>query len=187
MIETTLNLNGLEIPRIGLGTYELQGQRCRDAVAAALAAGYRHIDTAAEYGNEQEIGDALQASAVPRDRVFVTSKVWWDQLTREGVAISAAESLRRLRTDTLDLLLVHWPNSEVPLEDTLGAQPIYAPTPVIRGEVLRANPEIAGILNPIFISLDNVTLQTLNSRVEVDGENPTDVAREFLQENGFIS
>lgn len=74
----------------------------------------------------------------------------------------------------------------VVLEDTLGAQPIYAPTPVIRGEVLRANPQIAGILNPIFISLDNVTLQTLNARVEVDGENPTDVARSFLQENGFI-
>ena len=74
----------------------------------------------------------------------------------------------------------------VVLEDTLGAQPIYAPTPVIRGDVLRANPEIAGFLNPIFISLDNVTLQTLNARVEVDGENPADVAGSFLQENGFI-
>ena len=74
----------------------------------------------------------------------------------------------------------------VVLEDPLGAQPIYAPTPVIRGELLRANPEIAGILNPIFRSLDNVALQTLNSRVEVDGENPTDVATSWLSENGFI-
>lgn len=74
----------------------------------------------------------------------------------------------------------------VVLNDPLGAQPVYAPTPVIRGEVLRANPEIAGILNPIFRSLDNVTLQTLNARVEVDGENPADVAVSWLREMGFI-
>ncbi len=74
----------------------------------------------------------------------------------------------------------------VVLEDTLGAQPIYAPTPVIRGAVLRANPEIAGILNPIFSLLDTVTLQGLNARVEVDGENPTAVAQAWLEENGFL-
>lgn len=74
----------------------------------------------------------------------------------------------------------------VVLEDPLGAQPIYAPTPVFRGEVLRANPEIAGILNPIFRSLDNVTLQTLNARVEVDGEDPVAVAVDWLTEQGFI-
>jgi osmoprotectant transport system substrate-binding protein len=74
----------------------------------------------------------------------------------------------------------------VVLEDPFGAQPIYAPTPVLRGEVLRANPEIAGILNPIFRALDNVTLQTLNASVEVDGENPADVAAAWLAENGFI-
>lgn len=74
----------------------------------------------------------------------------------------------------------------VVLEDPFGAQPIYAPTPVINGEVLRANPEIAGILNPIFRAMDNVTLQTLNASVEVDGENPTDVARAWLVESGFI-
>ncbi|MGJ3237569.1 MAG: glycine betaine ABC transporter substrate-binding protein [Anaerolineae bacterium] len=74
----------------------------------------------------------------------------------------------------------------VVLEDPLGAQPIYAPTPVFRGEVIRANPEIAGILNPIFRSLDNVTLQGLNAAVEVDGENPAEVAQNWLTENGFI-
>lgn len=74
----------------------------------------------------------------------------------------------------------------VVLEDPFGAQPIYAPTPVIRGEVLRANPEIAGILNPIFGSMDNVTLQTLNARVEVDGEDPGSVAQSWLTEMGFI-
>jgi osmoprotectant transport system substrate-binding protein len=74
----------------------------------------------------------------------------------------------------------------VVLEDPLGAQPIYAPTPVFRGEVIRNNPEIAGVLNPIFRAMDNVTLQTLNARVEVDGENPADVAHSWLAENGFI-
>lgn len=74
----------------------------------------------------------------------------------------------------------------VVLEDPMGAQPIYAPTPVFRGEVIREHPEIAGILNPIFRALDNVTLQTLNASVEVDGENPADVAQSWLAENGFI-
>ncbi|MEL6271223.1 MAG: glycine betaine ABC transporter substrate-binding protein, partial [Chloroflexota bacterium] len=74
----------------------------------------------------------------------------------------------------------------VVLEDPFGAQPIYAPTPVFRGEIIRANPEIAGVLNPIFRTLDNVTLQSLNAAVEVDGENPTDVATTWLSENGFI-
>lgn len=74
----------------------------------------------------------------------------------------------------------------VVLEDTLGAQPIYAPTPVVRGDILRANPEVAGILNPIFGLLTTETLQMLNAQVEVDGENPTDVARTWLQDNGFI-
>ncbi len=74
----------------------------------------------------------------------------------------------------------------VVLEDTLGAQPVYAPAPVVRGEVLRANPQIASILNPIFNSLDTETLQQLNALVEVDGENPEDVASAWLVENGFI-
>lgn len=75
----------------------------------------------------------------------------------------------------------------VVLTDPLGAQPIYAPTPVIRGSVLRANPQIAGILNPIFAMLDNETLQSLNAKVEVDGDNPQDVASTWLKDNGFIS
>ncbi len=74
----------------------------------------------------------------------------------------------------------------VVLADPLGAQPVYAPAPVFRGEVMRANPEIAGILNPIYRELDNVTLQTLNARVEVDGENPAAVARSWLLDSGFI-
>jgi osmoprotectant transport system substrate-binding protein len=74
----------------------------------------------------------------------------------------------------------------VVLEDPLGAQPVYAPTPVVRGEILRSNPELAGILNPIFRAMDNQTLQMLNARVEVDGENPADVAQSWLAEMGFI-
>lgn len=73
------------------------------------------------------------------------------------------------------------------LSDDLGAQPVFQPTPVFRGEVIRANPEIVGILNPIFALLDAPTLQELNAAVEVDGENATDVARRFLEENGFLN
>lgn len=109
------------MPSLGFGTYELNGATCRHAVEAALATGYRHIDTASMYGNEGEVGRALRSSSVPRNEVFVTTKVWFDRLHRRGVLRSCERSLELLGSDYVDLLLVHWPNPEVPLEETLGA------------------------------------------------------------------
>lgn len=109
------------IPRLGLGTWQLQGADCVRAVEEALELGFRHVDTAQMYENEEAVGRGLQRSEVPREEVFVTTKVWRDDLDREGVRRTTEGSLKRLGLDCVDLLLVHWPNEAVPLEETLGA------------------------------------------------------------------
>ncbi|RDI61271.1 aldo/keto reductase [Microvirga subterranea] len=113
--------NGARIPCLGLGTWTLRDDACADAVRAALDAGYRHIDTAAMYGNEEAVGAGLKASGVARDEIFVTTKVWHGDLAPDDLRRSAEASLRRLGLSQVDLLLIHWPNSDVPLGDTLRA------------------------------------------------------------------
>ncbi|MET0982258.1 MAG: 2,5-didehydrogluconate reductase DkgB [Telluria sp.] len=100
----------MHIPAIGAGTFRLQGQQAIDSAANALDLGYRHIDTAQIYGNELEVGAALAASAVPRGEVFVTTKIWIDHLAGDALIPSLKESLRKLRLDSLDLTLIHWPS-----------------------------------------------------------------------------
>jgi len=111
------------IPQLGLGTFRLQGQQAIDSVAAGLELGYRHIDTAQIYGNEEEVGAALAASTVARDEVFVTTKIWTANLAGGLVAPSLKESLRKLRLEQLDLTLVHWPSpgAQVPVRETMEA------------------------------------------------------------------
>jgi diketogulonate reductase-like aldo/keto reductase len=113
--------NGAKIPAIGLGTWELTGRACGRVVEQALRLGYRHIDTAQVYENEREVGDGLRASGVRRDDIFVTTKVWTSHSTPHDLERSVKESLVRLRLPSVDLLLLHWPNSHVPLAETLGA------------------------------------------------------------------
>jgi 2,5-diketo-D-gluconate reductase B len=107
------------IPKIGFGTWRLDGRACEDGVADALAAGYRHVDTAAMYENEDEVGRGLRG--VERSELWVTTKVWHDQLEPRRVRASCERSLRRLGLDYVDLLLIHWPNAAVPLAATLEA------------------------------------------------------------------
>src|SRR2546423_6731679 len=113
--------NGARIPAIGLGTWELSGRTCARLVEQALKLGYRHIDTAQVYENEREVGDGVRASGVRRDDVFVTTKVWTTHFAPNDLERSTKESLVRLRLPEVDLLLLHWPNPQVPLSETLGA------------------------------------------------------------------
>jgi diketogulonate reductase-like aldo/keto reductase len=108
------------VPRLGLGTWQLEGAACRQAVLAALELGYRAIDTAQGYGNEAEVGAAIVDSGVPREELFLTTKVWPDQLVADGEALIAG-SLERLRVERLDLLLLHWPSPTLPVEMTAAA------------------------------------------------------------------
>ena len=116
-----VNVQGVEVPALGFGTWQLSGEECRAAVADALAIGYRHIDTAQMYENEAEVGQGLRQGGVPREEVFLTTKVWYTALAPKAVRRTTEESLRRLQTDYVDLLLIHWPNEAIPLEDTLDA------------------------------------------------------------------
>lgn len=109
------------IPKLGFGTWRLSGRDCSDGVADALAAGYRHVDTAAMYGNEEEVGSGMRESGVDRGDVWLTTKVWPDDLAPERVRASLERSLRELGTEYVDLFMIHWPNPRVPLAATLEA------------------------------------------------------------------
>ena len=106
---------GITMPALGLGTFELTGAEGVASIRSAIEYGYRHIDTAIRYGNEAEVGQAIRESGIPRDEIFVTTKIWFDSLAPETVHKRIGESLERLQMDQVDLLLVHWPGTEVPM------------------------------------------------------------------------
>jgi diketogulonate reductase-like aldo/keto reductase len=111
---------GVRIPALGLGTYQLTGRLATERVAEALALGYRHVDTAQMYGNEAEVGAGLRAAAVPRQDVFLTTKIWPDNFRAPALLRAAEASVKALGTEP-DLLLLHWPSPAVPLAETIGA------------------------------------------------------------------
>ena len=117
----TVKTGGAEIPVLGFGTWQLDGRTAQRMVEAALRIGYRHIDTAFIYENEREVGAGIRASGVPRDEIFLTTKVWTDSF-REGDLQRAAEgSVDRLGVGPVDLLLLHWPKPQPPLAETMRA------------------------------------------------------------------
>jgi 2,5-diketo-D-gluconate reductase B len=105
-----LPIQGISLPRLGLGTFRMQGDVCRAAVESALALGYRHIDTAEMYANEEAIGAAIAASRVSRGELHVTTKVWHENLAPDAIRRAFDASLNKLRLDHVDLYLVHWPS-----------------------------------------------------------------------------
>ncbi len=117
----TRKIRDVSVPALGFGTWELTGDTCRKAVETALDIGYRHIDTARMYKNEEEVGQALQGSGIARDDLFVTSKVWHEDLDPDALQAECEVSLENLGLEYLDLYLIHWPNPDIPLEESLGA------------------------------------------------------------------
>ena len=115
----TLAIKEATIPALGLGTWQLDDAQAAELVPHALALGYRHVDTAQIYKNETGVGRGLKAAAVDRDAVFVTTKVWIDQMDRQHFMPSVEESLRKLQLDHVDLLLLHWPPRRASLEENL--------------------------------------------------------------------
>lgn len=113
----------MNIPAIGLGTYRLKGQVLTDSVHNALELGYRAFDTAQIYDNEADLGAAIASGTVPREQLFLTTKIWISNFHHDDLLASLRESLRKLRTDHVDLTLIHWPSpkDEVPMAEFLGA------------------------------------------------------------------
>ncbi|WP_436929680.1 aldo/keto reductase [Halosimplex halobium] len=118
--ESVSRVDGM--PTFGLGTWENENpEQCAESVRTALEMGYRHVDTAQIYGNESAVGDGIAAADVPREEVFLATKVWIDHLDRDGVVESTEESLEKLGVDSVDLLYVHWPSRTYDAEETLPA------------------------------------------------------------------
>jgi 2,5-diketo-D-gluconate reductase B len=116
-----VSANGANIPALGFGTFRMPDADVHRVLPQALKLGFRHVDTAQIYGNEQSVGDVLKASGIPRPDIFLTTKVWVDKVGHDAFIGSVDESLRKLKTDHVDLLLLHWPQSKMPLADRIGA------------------------------------------------------------------
>ena len=119
MIHRTIQ--GTRVPALGFGTWQLEGDDGRRGVEHALELGYRHIDTAQGYHNEEQVGAALEATGVPREEIFLVTKLRPDRFRPEDAIAHTHESLAKLGTGHVDLLLLHWPNPDVPVEETLSA------------------------------------------------------------------
>jgi diketogulonate reductase-like aldo/keto reductase len=115
-METKILNNNQQIPMLGLGTFRMTGDECTNAVHSALELGYTHIDTAEMYGNEVDIGKAI--AGVDRDKLFITSKVWFENLACDDVIAACEASLEKLGTDYLDLYLIHWPKAGTDYRDS---------------------------------------------------------------------
>lgn len=139
----TFGSHGAAVPALGFGTSPLAGSLSAASVLAALAAGYRHIDTARKYGTERPVGEAIRASAVPREEIFLTTKVSHENLRADDFARSVDESLEALKVDYVDLLLVHWPNPQIALSETM---------PVL------AKAKTSGLTRHIGVANFNITL-----------------------------
>ncbi|WP_131107583.1 aldo/keto reductase [Pseudomonas sp. Sample_10] len=114
-----VNRQGLNMPKLGLGTWPMLADECTRAVEQALALGYRHIDTAAGYNNEDAVGQAVANSPTPREQIHITTKVWWDQLQPDAMRHSMDRSLKALRSDYVDLFMIHWPSTDWDLPRTI--------------------------------------------------------------------
>lgn len=152
--QETIEVQGARVPALGFGTWQLSGRAAREGVEDALAIGYRQIDTARMYRNEREVGEAIAASGVARDELFVTTKVWPQDFRRDRLIAAGEDSLATLGLDVIDLLLLHWPSRDVPIEESLEALVELRERGVIRhlgvsnfpGAMLRRALEVA----PVF-------------------------------------
>jgi len=145
--------SGQEMPVLGLGTWQLRNSQCQQAVATALKLGYRHIDTADAYGNHQDIAIALKKSGIPRQELFITSKIGPSKLHYQDLLKTGNRILKELELEYLDLLLIHWPNSRIPIKETFQA--------------LKELKEEGKALN---IGVSNFTIAHLKEALEVESE-----------------
>ena len=145
----TVVAGGAELPALGFGTARMTGDACRRAVEHALEVGYRHVDTAQMYDNETAVGEAIAAADVPREEVFVVTKIHSSNLAYEDAKESTYASLERLGLETVDLLLIHAPTSSVPLEETIEAMN-----------------ELQGERAVEHIGVSNFSIQQLESAIE---------------------
>jgi len=113
------NVQGASVPALGFGTFRMKDDECAQAVENALKIGYRHLDTAEIYENEQAVGEGIKAGGLRREELFITTKAWMDDMSPEGLRKSLDQSLRDMDLEYVDLWLIHWPNPKFEVEETL--------------------------------------------------------------------
>ncbi len=118
-MKTIILKSGVKVPTLGLGTWMLKGENGKNAVKYALEIGYRHVDTADSYDNHQDVGKGIKESNVSREDIFITSKVFHDNLSPKGISETSERILKELDIEYLDLLLLHWPDRSIPVKDQL--------------------------------------------------------------------
>ncbi|TDO92153.1 diketogulonate reductase-like aldo/keto reductase [Halanaerobium saccharolyticum] len=173
--------SGDQMPLLGLGTWQLRGQKCVDSVKMAVEIGYDHIDTADGYDNHQAVGKGIKESGIDRDDLFITSKIKPENLHYDNIKADAKRFLDELDIDYLNLLLIHWPNKDIPLEESLKA------LREVKEEGLAKN-----------IGVSNFTINHLKDAIEIDPDlvavnqvefHPTLYQKDlldFCQENGIV-
>lgn len=175
--------NGVEIPQVGFGVFLIPETETKAAVATALAAGYRHIDTAKLYQNEAEVGEAIAESGIPREEIFVTTKVWNSEQGYEPAIDSFEASLDRLGLQVLDLLLIHWPVPDLDryVETWQAFEKLYADGRVRAIGV--SNFHIAH-LQRLF---DETTVVPAVNQIELHPQLPQDELRAFHAQHGIVT
>lgn len=174
-------VRGVDVPKVGFGTATMKGEECREAVEDALNQGYRHVDTAQMYGNEDAVGEAVERSEVPREGVFLATKLDRPNLAREDVFSSFDRSLDRLGTDYVDLLLIHAPSRSVPVEETLGAMDELVDDGRVR-HLGVSNFSVAETLEAIEASRHGL----LTNQVEYNPFHSQDELLEFCMESDLV-
>lgn len=162
---------------LGLGTWQNKGENCRKSVIHALNIGYKHIDTAQAYENEEYVGAGIEDSSVDRDEIFLASKVWISNLKPEDVISSTEESLEKLGTDYVDLMYVHWPSGEYSGKETLEALQSLKERGLIKNIGISnfEVPQIEEALNHVDVYANQIEMHPLLPQEEI---------REFCEENG---
>jgi 2,5-diketo-D-gluconate reductase B len=173
----------MKMPKLGLGTFRLKEQVAFDSVTMGLDVGYRHIDTAQIYDNEAEVGKAIVQSGVPRKEIYLTTKVWTDSLRGDKLIPSLKTSLQKLKTDYLDLALIHWPSpgDEVPVAEYMQAL-LEAQKEGLTREIGVSNFTIAHLEEAIFaVGADQIASQ----QIEVHPFLQNVAVREFCAAHGI--
>lgn len=176
-----IKLQTTTVSALGFGTWKLRGEDCVTAVRHALDVGYRHFDTAQIYENEEDVGTALKDSGIPRSEIFLTTKVWMDRV-RDGVLQkSVDESLRKLKTDYVDLLLIHWPVKDVLYEEQMRA---------LNDVYMDSKTKLMGVSNftvsQMQIVRETIGAQIVNNQVEYHPYLSQKPVLDYVRSNGMF-
>lgn len=171
----------MTVPSFGVGTFRLEGEVVKSSVLNALEVGYRVIDTAQVYGNEASIGEALVQSNLPREELFITTKIWVDNMSKAKLIPSLKESLEKLKTDYVDLTLIHWPGANKNVKEYMQAL-LEAKSLGLTKKIGVSNFNIE-LLNKAFDAVGKENITTNQIELSPYLQNPKLVS--FMQENGI--